>query len=106
MTEIPAEVMEQARITLTTAISVARAKTADQAIEIVAQALLARDKRAAEIARGQIYFTRYRTWPWWKFPDGSCTNMCNESDIVRHADRIATAILTYDATSQEGGADE
>lgn len=67
--------------------------------ELVARAILAAEKRGEErereacavVAQGEDYHTHYRTWPWWKMPDG-CGNRSNESDLVRHADSIAAAI--------------
>lgn len=44
-------------------------------------------REAAEIVRGQIYRTHYRTWP--QLGDGDRTN---DSEIVRHCDRLAAAI--------------
>lgn len=49
-------------------------------------------ERAAVVADGVPYHGRYRTWPWWANPDGSQGNRENESDVVRHADKIAAAI--------------
>ena len=49
-------------------------------------------ERAAGVADGTTYHGRYRTWPWWANPDGSQGNRENESDVVQHADAIATAI--------------
>lgn len=46
----------------------------------------------ALIAEGAPYVGQYRTWPWWTNPDGSIGNRSNESEIVRHADKIAAAI--------------
>lgn len=45
-------------------------------------------REAAEIVRGQIYRTCYRTWP--QLGDG---DRANDSEIVRHCDWLATAIL-------------
>jgi len=44
-------------------------------------------ERCAQIAEGNVYKEKYRTWPWW---NGG--NRSNESDFVKHADAIAAAI--------------
>jgi hypothetical protein len=49
--------------------------------------------QAAQIARGDIYHERYRTWPFWEQnPDGTRGNRANDSALVIHCDKIAGAI--------------
>jgi len=102
MTDIPDEIMREARAVMEAQWALGYNRTSDTLIRLIAKALLARDKRAAEIARGQIHKQRYRTWPWWKCADGTMGNRDNEHEIVEHADMIATAIETY-TTAQEDG---
>lgn len=65
-------------------------------VDIIARALLAERERCAAIATGEVYKERYRTWPFWPVQrDGTRGNRSNESDLVRHADDIATAIRSH-----------
>lgn len=62
--------------------------------ECISDAILAERKRCADVARGEVYKGRYRTWPFWPVQrDGTRGNRDNESDLVRHADAIAEEIL-------------
>lgn len=50
MGEIPEDVVEKARVALMAALTAARHKTADEAIGIIAQAILAERNRCAAVA--------------------------------------------------------
>ena len=90
MTEIPGDIAD----TTNEIITKHNNDRGDELCVMIASAILAERERCAKIARGDVYHTHYRTWPFWHdFQDGTRGNRSNESDVVGHADDIADAIL-------------
>lgn len=101
MSEMPEDVMQLARKAIMAEVNPdVRWQYADgrcdhfAVVQAIARAIMAERERCAKIAKGEVYAHFYRTWPFWPVQkDGKRGNLSNDSEIVKHCDKIAAAIL-------------